>query len=252
MWGCASWGFGGRLAPTTGADAWEAFVELRNDGQKAREITLLLQFAGTAAGSKTMTLAAGSETQATFAFQAKKAGLLEARVTSTNGRGDAFPQDDTAVIEVPIGKPLRVAVYSPEPDLLKPLLAGNPQVEATFDLPAKFDAQAAADIVVFDRFVPKDAPKNAASIWIEPPAGSPFAIRSTAANVKLQQWHQETALGAGLYTKDVELGFDRGLQSGAGGSGGGGYGAGSGGGGAAGGCEDGGAGVRSGALGDEI
>jgi hypothetical protein len=88
---------------------------------------------------------------------------------------------------------------------LKPLLAGNPQVEATFDLPAKYDAQAAADVVVFDRFVPKDAPKNAASIWIEPPAGSPFAIRSTAANVKLQAWHQETALGAGLYTKDVDL-----------------------------------------------
>jgi hypothetical protein len=189
----------------TGVDAWEAFVELRNDGQKAREITLLLQFAGTAAGSKTMTLGAGSETQATFVFQAKKAGLLEARVTSTSGRGDAFPQDDTAAIEVPIGKPLRVAVYSPEPDLLKPLLAGNPQVEATFELPAKFDAQAAADIFVFDRFVPKDAPKNAASIWIEPPAGSPFAIRSTAANVKLEQWHQETALGAGLYTKDVDL-----------------------------------------------
>ena len=189
----------------TGADNWEAFVELRNDGQKAREITLLLQFAGTAAGSKTMTLAAGSETQATFTFQAKKAGLLEARVTSTNGRGDAFPQDDTAVIEVPIVKPLRVAVYSPEPDLLKPLLAGNAQVEATFDLPAKFDAQAAADIFVFDRFVPKDAPKNVASIWIEPPVGSPFAIRANAANVKLQQWHQETALGAGLNTKDVDL-----------------------------------------------
>ena len=51
---------------TAGTDTWEAFVELRNDGQKAREITLLLQFAGAAAGSKTMTLAAGSETQATF------------------------------------------------------------------------------------------------------------------------------------------------------------------------------------------
>ena len=54
---------------------WEAFVELRNDGQKAREITLLLQFAGTAAGSKTMTLAAGSETQATFTFQREEGGI---------------------------------------------------------------------------------------------------------------------------------------------------------------------------------
>ena len=191
--------------PAAGPDTWEAFVELRNDGSLPREITLLLQFAGTAAGSKTMTLAPGSTTQATFLFHAKAAGFLEARVTSTNGRGDAFPQDDAAIIQVPVGKTLRVAVYSPEPDLLKPLLTGNVQVQATFDLPAKYDPQAAADLVVFDRFAPKDAPTNVASVWIEPPAGSPFALRSTATKTKLDRWHQETALGAGLYTKDVEL-----------------------------------------------
>src|SRR4029077_1057501 len=150
--------------PTAGPDTWEAFVELRNDGSLPREITLLLQFAGVAAGSKTMTLAAGSTTQATFLFHAKAAGFLEARVTSTNGRGDAFPQDDAAIIQVPVGKVLRVAVYSPEPDLLKPLLTGNAQVQATFDLPAKYDPQSAADVVVFDRFVPKDAPTNVASV----------------------------------------------------------------------------------------
>lgn len=192
-------------AAKTERDAWEAFVELRNDGLQPREITLLLQFANVAAGSKTMTLAAGAVTQASFLFHAKEAGLLEASVTSTNGRGDAFPQDDRAVIEVPVGKTLRVAVYSPEPDLLKPLLAGNPQVEATFELPAKYDPQAQADIVVFDRFAPKDGPKNIASVWIEPPAGSPFSVRNTASKVKLERWHQDTALGAGLYTKDVEL-----------------------------------------------
>jgi len=190
---------------TAGADTWEAFVELRNDGSLPREITLLLQFAGAAAGSKTMTLAAGSTTQATFLFHAKAAGFLEARVTSTNGRGDSFPQDDAAVIEVPVGKTLRVAVYSPEPNLLKPLLTGNPLVQATFDLPAKYDPRTPADILVFDRFAPKDAPTNVASVWIEPPAGSPFALRSTASKVKLDRWHQDTALGAGLYTKDVEL-----------------------------------------------
>jgi len=89
---------------------------------------------------------------------------------------------------------LRVAVYSPEPDLLKPLLTGNPLVQATFDLPAKYDPQAAADIVVFDRFAPKDTPTNVASVWIEPPAGSPFAMRSPATKTKLDRWHQDTAL----------------------------------------------------------
>src|ERR1019366_9541538 len=71
-----------------GSETWETFVELRNDGSLPRGVTLLLQFAGVAAGSKTMTLAAGSQTQATFLFHAKAAGFLEARVTSTNGRGD--------------------------------------------------------------------------------------------------------------------------------------------------------------------
>jgi len=188
------------------ADAWEAYVGLRNDGLKPREVELLLSFAGAAAGSKTITLEPGAEAQSTFVFHAKTAGLVEARIRSTNGRGDAFPQDDRAAIELPIGKTLRVAVYSPEPELLKPLIAGNTQVQASFELPSKYDPQVPADIVVFDRFAPPAPPKTAASIWIEPPStGSPFTTRATAEKVKLDRWHQETPVGAGLYTKDAEL-----------------------------------------------
>ena len=186
-------------------DAWEAYVGLRNDGLKAREVELLLSFAGAPAGSKTITLEPGAESQTTFAFHAKTAGLVEARIRSTNGRGDAFPQDDRAAIQLPIGKTLRVAVYSPEPELLKPLMAASAQVQASFDLPAKYDPRAPADIVVFDRFAPP-APPAASSIWIEPPsAGSPFTMRTTVDKLKLDHWHAETPVGAGLNTKDVEL-----------------------------------------------
>jgi hypothetical protein len=187
-------------------DAWEAYVGLRNDGIKPREVELLLSFAGTAAGSKTLTLEAGAESQSTFLFRAKTGGLVEARIRSTNGRGDAFPQDDRAAIDLPIGKTLRMAVYSPEPELLKPLITGSGQVQVSFDLPVKYDPQTPADIVVFDRFAPPALPKTASSIWIEPPpAGSPFNTRATAEKVKLDRWHQETPVGAGLYTKDAEL-----------------------------------------------
>src|SRR5207244_6124942 len=101
---------------------------------------------------------AGAESQTVFPFHAKTSGLVEARIRSTSGRGDAFPQDDRAVIELPIGRTLRVAAYSPEPELLRPLIAGNAQVEATFEPPAKYDPHAQADIVVFDRFAPNDLP----------------------------------------------------------------------------------------------
>jgi len=189
----------------SGSDGWEAYVGLRNDGMKPRDIELSLSYAGAAEGSKTMTLEAGAESQTTFVFHARTAGLVEARIRSTNGRGDAFPQDDRAVIELPIGKALRVVVYSPEPQLMKPLIASNAQVDAAFLLPAQYDPQAQADIVIFDRFAPREPPRNAPSIWIEPPAGSPFDIRASAENVKLDRWHQETPLGAGLNTKGAEL-----------------------------------------------
>src|SRR6185295_4826653 len=96
---------------------------------------------------------------------AKTGGLLEARL---NVR-DAFPQDDRAIVELPPQISSHVVVYSSEPQLLRPLFAANPQVDATFEAPDKYDAAVKADVVVLDRFTPPSAP-HAASIWIQPPA----------------------------------------------------------------------------------
>ena len=64
------------------------------------------------------------------------------------------------MIELPAQKPLRVVVYSAEPQSLRPLIASNPQVDAVFEPPAKYDAQAKADIVVLDRFAPPARPQR--------------------------------------------------------------------------------------------
>src|SRR5262249_25521736 len=62
------------------------------------------------------------------------------------------------------------------------------------------------DLVVFDRFAPPQSPPDMNSIWIEPPpTGSPFMIRTTQTNVKLENWQSESPLAAGLYTRDLEL-----------------------------------------------
>jgi hypothetical protein len=43
-------------------------------------------------------------------------------------------------------------------------------------------------------------------LWIAPPSsGSPIPVRATKTNVKLEHWHPETALGAGLHTKNTQL-----------------------------------------------
>jgi hypothetical protein len=182
-------------------DAWEIFVAVRNYGVRPHDVDLALQFGGAPAGSKRLTLKPGTEEQATFTYRTRVAGYMEARINPH----DAFPQDDRAVIELPAQKALRVIVYSAEPQLLRALIASNPQVEAVFEPLAKYDAQVKADIVVLDRFAPPTRP-HADSIWVEPPAsGSPIPVRGTRQGVKLERWRPETTLGAGLRTKDVQL-----------------------------------------------
>src|SRR6185295_6797534 len=140
----------------------------------------------------------GAEEQATFTYTAKSGGFLEARL---NVR-DAFQQDDRAVVELPPQASSRVVVYSDEPQLLRPLFDANPQVEAVFEPSSKFDPAVKADVVVLDRFAPPSPPR-AASIRIQPPAsGSPIPVRATRTSVRLDQWHPETPLGAGLRTRD--------------------------------------------------
>jgi hypothetical protein len=182
-------------------DVWDIFVAVRNYGSRPHQVDLALQFGGAPAGSKRLTLNPNSEEQATFSYRTRVAGYLETRLNVRDG----FPQDDRAVIELPAQKVLRVVVYSNEPELLRPLIASNLQVNAVFQPASKYDAQANADVVVLDRFAPPARPR-ADSIWIEPPAaGSPVPVRGTRSGVKLERWLPGEILGAGLRTKDVQL-----------------------------------------------
>jgi len=185
----------------TAPDTWDIFVAVHNYGTRPHDTQMELQFAKSPAGSKLLHLQPGADEQAAFSYRSKVAGDLEARL---NVR-DAFPQDDRAVIQLPAEASMKVLVYSKEPQLLRPLIAANPQVEATFESPDKYDPAAPADVVVLDRFIPRAAPR-ANSVWIEPPAnGSPVPVRETKNEVKLEKWRPDTPLGEGLRTQDVTL-----------------------------------------------
>ena len=189
-----------RRSPTA-PDSWDIFVVVHNYGARPQSVDLGLQFSKSPAGARRLTLAPGAEEQATFNYAAKTGGFIEARL---NVR-DAFPHDDRAVVELPPQASARVVVFSDEPQLLRPLFAANPQVDAEFEPANKFDPAVKADVVVLDRFKPSSPPRTA-SIWIEPPASaSPVPVKTTRAGMRLDQWHAETALGAGLRTRDVTL-----------------------------------------------
>ena len=128
-------------------------------------------------------------------------GFLHARLLTT----DALAGDDQAQVEVPAQPIVRVLVYSDQPELLRPILGASQNVEAVYASPSSYDPKAQARIVIIDRFSPPSAPQTDA-IWIDPsPSVSPFWVASTATGARLERWHGENALGAGLGTKDVRL-----------------------------------------------
>ncbi|MEQ1887146.1 MAG: BatA and WFA domain-containing protein [Bryobacteraceae bacterium] len=196
--------FGVRRAASD-PDSLDVFVALRNDGSRPRDVILELLMQKKVVASKSVALAPGSESESSFVFKREGDGPLLARVRSTNGRGDSFPQDDSAVLDLPPDTKATLTVYTDEPELLRPLLTGNPRVTVSFLPPAKYDPQAKADVVLFDRFAPPAAPTNINVIWMDPPKGSPFTVKAEQANARLQNWHSDHPLAQGLFTRDVEL-----------------------------------------------
>ncbi len=182
-------------------DTWEILAGVHNYGTRPRTVTLALAFAGSPAGMRQMTVPPGAEQNATFEYRSRVAGWLEARLLPP----DDFPGNDRAVLELPARRLLRVVVYSEEPELFRPVLAANPEVEAVFRKPAEYRAGEDAGIVILDRFSPPKPP-SVDAIWIEPPPErSPVRMRSVEKNVLVARWRSDHPLAAGLRAKDLKL-----------------------------------------------
>jgi hypothetical protein len=184
----------------TNPEAWDIFVSVKNFGSRSKDVTLTLTLGGLPAGSQRLSLPAGAEKEATFAYRTRAAGVLQARLTP----GDAFPDDDRATIELPPLASLPVVVYSNQPELLKPFFTANPQVTAVFKPAAEY-VNNDKGLVVIDRFAPP-SPPQADSIWIDPPAASsPVPVKQRVEKPEGIRWDSGNALGAGLRTRDVHL-----------------------------------------------
>lgn len=186
---------------TTDPDVWEIYASVRNYGSSPKAIAVSLRVGGGPAGARTLTVPAGAEREATFAYRTRSAGLLEATLRPH----DAFPADDRAVLELPAEPSLSLTVYSDEPDLLRPIVTAIPRVHATFRPVIEYRPEGNGGLVILDRFRPAQRPVENA-IWIQPPAdGSPVPVRETLEGVPFDHWCSGNALCAGLHTKDLRL-----------------------------------------------
>lgn len=187
----------------SGADpaVWDVLVTVKNYGAESRTIPLGISFAGAPVATRRLTLAPRAEQEVAFQYRTRAAGLLEARLLEQDG----FPEDDRATLELPALAELRVTVYSDEPELLRPALAANPLVAATFRKPAEYGRGDAADVLILDRFAPPALPETNA-IWLEPPAnGSPLRVRATVADAQVAKWRSDHPLATGLRARDLRL-----------------------------------------------
>lgn len=180
---------------------WEVLVAVRNYGRAPRTLTVAAQFGNAPVASRALVLNPGAEQTFTFPLSTRAAGWLEVRLLTR----DAFPNDDRVVLEIPPDRPLRVAIYTREPGLLRPLFTADPRLAPQFLAPEAWTPNPNADVIVLDRFSPP-SPPALPSIWLDPPAsGAPVRSLRRVDNTALTRWRSEHPLGAGLHTEDVKL-----------------------------------------------
>jgi hypothetical protein len=189
---------GMRRSPAN-AGEWEIFISARNYGTLPVTVPLVVQFAGAPVAGRRIELLPGREQEITFPLRTRTAGWLEARLLAR----DALADDDRAIVEVPAQPPLRVAVYSDHPELLRPLFSSNPFVEASFQPSAAYRPTVSADVVLLDRFAPSEMPA-AGVIWLQPPGARKAA--GSDQGTTTARWRVDHEICTGLRANAIQFG----------------------------------------------
>ncbi|MDR3718515.1 MAG: VWA domain-containing protein [Bryobacteraceae bacterium] len=183
------------------ATHWQATFAVRNYSAQPRVVQVAVGYGGAQAGARRVTLAPLAATSLTFDIRATAAGWIEARLTPP----DAMPADDSVTLEVPSPEPLRIAVYSDSPELLRPVFSSDPRLAPQYLPASAYRRDPDAGLIVIDGFAPAQPPTRP-SLWIAPPASaSPIPARQVSGELVLSHWHNETPLGAGLRSNDLKL-----------------------------------------------
>ncbi|MFN0103583.1 MAG: vWA domain-containing protein [Bryobacteraceae bacterium] len=189
-----------RRAPND-SQLWEIFVAVRNFGRTPETVPLIVTFGNAPIGSSRFTIAPGAEETGRYEFRTRSAGWMEARLQLRDG----LLEDNVALLEIPEQKQVRVAIFTRQPELLRPLMAANARISAAYSPPEAYKPDPDADILIVDRFRPSRKPQRP-TLWIAPPAeGSPLAVAKSNTNARITRWRAEHPIARGLNTLDLKL-----------------------------------------------
>ncbi len=164
----------------------EATVAVRNHGPGPARVAIAIHGDARVVGDRTVGVAGGERLVAVFGDLPPQAGY-EARIVHG---GDAFPLDDRAFAELAEPRPLDVLVVGGGPEPVVRALLALPGVRAAGIAPEEFPSAPAADVYVFQEWVPEVLPRTSlvlarppevAAVDVAPPvSGEPIPLVATA------------------------------------------------------------------------
>ncbi len=150
--------------PATAGAAAEAFVAVANYAAAPQRLHLTVTRDSTVVAERSIELGAGEAGYQALPIDAGRGGRILARVAAP---ANALAADDEAVAWLPRGEPVTVTVVSDDPGALALLLQRDAGVTATYVTPAEYRA-GRAEVVIFDRWLPRAAPSRPA-LCLAPP-----------------------------------------------------------------------------------
>ena len=144
---------------------FQAFVQVKNASDVGKQTTLRLSGSNEGGIRDTLTLGPGETRGRSIDLGSFERGPVRAVVTADS---DAFPADDYAYGFLPIRTETRVLLVTRGNVYLENVLADEPRLSLAVVNPAQYDPQVSADVYIFDRFAPPEAPGGPTLVFRPP------------------------------------------------------------------------------------
>ena len=144
---------------------FQAFVQVKNASDVGKQTTLRLSGSNEGGIRDTLTLGPGETRGRSIDLGSFERGPVRAVVTADS---DAFPADDYAYGFLPIRTETRVLLVTRGNVYLENVLVDEPRLSLAVVNPEQYDPQVSADVYIFDRFAPPEAPGGPTLVFRPP------------------------------------------------------------------------------------
>jgi hypothetical protein len=163
----------------TAAQVAEAYLEVANFAPAAQPVRILLQRGTVTINDRRIDMAAGEAYRQVIPLARQGDAALRARVEAPQ---NALDVDDEGFAWIDRAQRLSVVVVGERTDWLRPVLAADATIRATFTTPAAYRAGGREDVTIFDRWAPETLPERP-SLYVSPPAATPWLSAASGVSV---------------------------------------------------------------------